>query len=384
MQDDISRRADFSTLRYAQCWEDADILLDALDIQPGHTCLSIASAGDNTLALLSRAPARVIALDLSPAQLASLELRAAAYRVLSHPELLQLIGSRGPTGSPGCQPREQLYARCRGLLSPAARGFWDSRPALIRRGIGRVGKFEHYLSLFRRFVLPLVHPPGHLRRLLQEGTAGERQIFYDQHWDTPRWRLLLRLFCSRPVMSRLGRDPAFFAYAQQSVSGHLLARIRHALTVLDPRENPYLQWIVAGQHISALPYALRPENFAAIRANLDRLEWRCQSLEAFLTEMSSTTPARSAPIDRFNLSNIFEYMAADRYRGLLQRLAAVSRQGARLAYWNMVVPRTHSGMTCQTPGGTAHLRPLDELSQRLYGRDKAFFYHRFCVEEVTC
>jgi S-adenosylmethionine-diacylglycerol 3-amino-3-carboxypropyl transferase len=68
----------FTILRYAQCWEDADILVDGLDIRPGDTCLSIASAGDNTLSLLIRSPARVIAVDLNPTQIAALELRVAA------------------------------------------------------------------------------------------------------------------------------------------------------------------------------------------------------------------------------------------------------------------------------------------------------------------
>ncbi len=67
-------KADFSHIRYAQCWEDADVLLEALDVQPGDTCLSIASGGDNTLALLTRQPGRVVALDLNPAQLACLRL----------------------------------------------------------------------------------------------------------------------------------------------------------------------------------------------------------------------------------------------------------------------------------------------------------------------
>src|ERR1700693_1337234 len=82
---DVARKADFSILRYAQCWEDADVLLEALDIQPGDVCLSIASGGDNALAMLSRSPATVLALDLSHAQLALLQLRVAAYRELSHP-----------------------------------------------------------------------------------------------------------------------------------------------------------------------------------------------------------------------------------------------------------------------------------------------------------
>src|SRR5438045_9643173 len=107
MGSEVAARADFSGIRYAQCWEDADILLDGLDIQPGDVCLSIASAGDNSLALLARRPARVVALDLSPAQLACVELRVAAYRELSHPELLELIGS-----TPS-RRRLDLYRRCR-------------------------------------------------------------------------------------------------------------------------------------------------------------------------------------------------------------------------------------------------------------------------------
>src|SRR2546421_8640553 len=106
MDSEIAAKASFSGVRYAQCWEDADVLLEALDVRPGDVCLSIASAGDNTLALLTRNPARVVAVDLSPAQIACLELRVAAYQSLCHPELLELLGS-----SPSNR-RGDLYRRC--------------------------------------------------------------------------------------------------------------------------------------------------------------------------------------------------------------------------------------------------------------------------------
>jgi S-adenosylmethionine-diacylglycerol 3-amino-3-carboxypropyl transferase len=80
MRSEAAMHADFTAVRYAQVWEDADVLLAGLDIQPGNVCVSIASAGDNALALLTKDPSRVIALDLSPAQLACLELRVAAYK----------------------------------------------------------------------------------------------------------------------------------------------------------------------------------------------------------------------------------------------------------------------------------------------------------------
>src|SRR4051794_10590336 len=149
MGSEIAAKADFTGVRYAQVWEDADILVDALAVRPDDVVLSIASAGDNALALLSRGPARVVALDLNSAQLACLELRVAAYRELAHPELLELIGS-----TPSDR-RAALYQRCRPLLSPGARVFWDGKRDEVKRGVGGAGKFEKYFGLFRTRVLPL-------------------------------------------------------------------------------------------------------------------------------------------------------------------------------------------------------------------------------------
>ena len=53
MPDSILERTGVSVVRYAQVWEDADVLLAGLDVRPGDACVSIASAGDNTLALLT-------------------------------------------------------------------------------------------------------------------------------------------------------------------------------------------------------------------------------------------------------------------------------------------------------------------------------------------
>ncbi len=363
MNAEVAGKADFSAVRYAQCWEDADVLLEGLAIRPGDVCLSIASAGDNTLALLTHDPSRVIALDLSPAQLACLSLRMAAYRELSHPELLEMIGSSES------KRRESLYRRCRPLLDANARAFWDNKPDDIRAGFGGCGKFERYFALFRRRVLPLVHRGRAVEMLLRGGTREERQDFYRRVWDTCGWRLLFRVFFSRTLMGLLGRDPSFFAYVEGDVAGRILQRTRHALTELDPAENPYLQWILTGRHVTALPLALRPEHFETIRAGLDRIEPRRQPVEDFLA-------GDAGRIDRANLSDIFEYMSEPAYHGLLDALVRAARPGARLAYWNMLAPRS------RPESMASRLLPLTDLSARLHARDKAFFYSRFVVEEV--
>lgn len=362
---EVAAHAAFDRIRYAQCWEDADVLLDGLAIRPGDTCVGIASAGDNCLAMLTADPARVVAVDLNPAQLACLELRVAAYRRLDHPGLLRLLGSR-PGGD-----RAALYRACRDDLGAQARAFWDAHPALVAGGIGGAGKFEDYFRLFRTWVLPLVHPRRRVRALLEPREPAARAGFYGGRWDTWRWRLMFRLFFSRAVMGRRGRDPAFFRYVEGSVGERILARTRHALAVLDPAANPYLHWILTGTHSEHLPLALRPEHFAAIHARLDRLSWRLCTVEQAAADLGPGT------VDRWNLSDIFEYMGPEAHRAALEAMLAASRPGARLLYWNMLVPRSR-------PEALAgRLDPVPGLGERLLAADQAFFYSRVVVEQVA-
>jgi S-adenosylmethionine-diacylglycerol 3-amino-3-carboxypropyl transferase len=353
-------------VRYAQCWEDADILLEALRIQPGFTCLSIASAGDNALAMLSMKPRKVLAIDRNPAQLAALELRVAAFRELQHPELLALIGSVES------RSRINLYRRCRKHLSIAARNYWDQCPKLIEAGIGSAGTLENYLRIFRTRVVGMIHNRRSIEQLFTKKPPAERRHFYESHWNNFRWQVLFRIFFSRFVMGKLGRDPRLFRYVQGGVAETFLQRMRYAMTELEPSTNPYLRWIFEGQHRDgALPFALRAENFEAIRDHLDRLEWRCSSLEEFLEKSPDT-------FDAFNLSNIFEYISVESYERLLCQLVRAANPDARLAYWNLLVPRSRP----ESLG--ALLNPLKEISESLLARDKAFMYGAFVVEEVLC
>ncbi len=364
MPSEAAAKADFTMIRYAQVWEDADILLEALDIQPEDECLSIASAGDNALAMLAKGPRKVIALDLNPAQLACLELRVAAFRRLEHPEILELIGSV-PS-----ERRAKLYEVIRPGLSAETRTFWDARPHFIAEGIGQAGKFESYFRLFRQRIMPLVHSQRTVARLWEPRDLEARRRFYSETWDTWRWRTLFQLFFSRAAMGALGRDPSFFRYVEGSVAEKILSRTRHALAELDPSANPYLQWILTGQHRTARPFYLREENFSAIRNNLDRLEWRLAPLEDFLSEYPQGT------LSKFNLSDVFEYLSRENTEILLRQIAATARPGSRLAYWNMLAPR-------QAPATLRKkIAPLTDLAAQLHLRDKAFFYSAFIVEET--
>jgi len=360
MTTEAASRADFTQLRYAQVWEDADVLLAGLEVGPGDRCLSIASAGDNALAMLAHDPDAVTAVDLNPAQLAALELRVAAFRSLEHAEILELIGSRQS------DRRAALFRRCRGQLGSEARAFWESQD--LSNGIGSVGKFERYFSLFRRRAIRLAHSRKTIGELFEPRVRDERAQFYETRWNNRRWRLMFRFFFSRHVMGKLGRDPEFFRYVEGNVADRILQRACHALVELAPDENPYLQWILLGQHRSALPFYLRRENFESIRKNLDRLTWRRTTVEEALQESERFT--------KFNLSDIFEYMSPTAYETLLGQIADRATSGARIAYWNMLAPRSRPEPLAE------RLVPLSETAERLHLRDRAFFYSRFILEEV--
>ena len=354
-------RVAWDTIRYASVWEDADVLCDALaPVGAGGRLLSIASAGDNALALLTLDPEEVVAVDLNPAQLACLELRVAAFRRLDDAELLPFLGITEDGQRPG------RYARLRGDLSADARGFWDARPELVERGVVHVGRFERYLRTFRHWVLPMVHPESRLERLVAHRSPVEQRRFYQQEWDTTRWRFLFRLFFSRTVMGRLGRDPALFDHVSGDGAGAILGRTRYALSEIPTATNPYLVYIMTGSfRPDALPRYLRPEHREAIRGRLGRLSWRLG-------------PAEDAPgpFDGFNLSDIFEYMAPEEHERVYGELLARARPGARLVYWNMLAPR-------RRPEALAdRVRELEELARELHARDRAWFYQALRVDEV--
>jgi S-adenosylmethionine-diacylglycerol 3-amino-3-carboxypropyl transferase len=360
----VAGRVGFNRIRYANCWEDSALLVAALQPAPGRRILSIASAGDNSLHLLAHG-AEVVAADLSSAQLACVELRVAAIRQLGDHDALAFLGFY-----PADDDRFAVYVRIREGMSDTSRAFWDANRKLLLAGAIHGGRFEAYFRDFRTRVLPLVHSRRNIDALLRPRDAAARELFYERVWNTLRWRLLFRVFFSRFVMGRLGRDPEFFRYVEGSVADRILERTRYALTVLETHGNPYLRYVLTGGFKDAMPDWTRPEMLAGIRRHADRLTLVHGGIEA-------AAAAAVEGFDGFNLSDIFEYMSeadcVELYGLLLQR----ARPGARFAYWNMLAPR-------RCPDAyRARVSPLTGLAGQLFARDRAFFYSAFHVDEVV-
>jgi S-adenosylmethionine-diacylglycerol 3-amino-3-carboxypropyl transferase len=359
----ISEKAAFNFIRYASVWEDGDILCEAL----GPSCnngriLSIASSGDNVLALLTVNPKEIVAADLSSAQLACVELRMAAFRHLAHPDLLAFLGV---TPSPD---RQQTYLQLKGDLTPSALEFWNTHPNAIKDGIIHAGKFERYLKFFGTKILPWIHTKNKRDSLLTSRTLSEQTQFYNLHWDTWLWKSFFKVFFSKTLMGMLGRDPAFFDHVEGTVSEKLLTRTRHAMTQLPTHNNPYLVYILTGNYDpQALPRYLRPEYKDLITSSLGRIKLFQGAIQE----------AAEGPFDGYNLSDIFEYMNEKEFEVCYEALVRKANPGARLAYWNMLVPRS------TPPLLKSHVHSLADISSALHFHDKAWFYQAFHVDEVV-
>jgi len=358
----IAEKANFDIIRYAQLWEDADVLVEALKGEAGRSFLSVCSAGDNVLALLLLDPKRVVACDLSQAQLHCLRIRIAAMKFLEWDDFRKLMESgRSPE-------RRAIMTRVLSQCSPNMQDFWFARmDGIERHGLGGIGKFERYFRVFRRFVLPLIHSRGTVKDVFTDRAERlERAEFFERRWNTWRWRLATDLFFSRFVMGRLGRDPAFFNHAVGSLSEHVRGKVREAAVEQRPWFNPYMQWILLGRHSTALPLAWRKDSYETIRSRLDRIEIHHGPVD-------DTSLGR---FDGFNLSDVFEYMDVPEFEASYGRLLSMANPRARLVYWNMMAPR-------RVPDAHAErVMTLDSLEDDLKRKDKAFFYSDLVVEEA--
>lgn len=346
---------------FAQSWEDPDCDRAALRIAPGERALAVTSGGDNVLDLLRDDPAAIVAIDLNPAQAWLFELKREAMRRLERSAFLELLGIGGTTGA------LVHYRAIRSALGPAAREFFDARPHWFVAGLLGQGGFERYFALLRRIIALAVG-----RRAMEglfTGDFDQQAAFYQQRWDGWRWRLLMRLGCSKALLgNRL--DPSWFADAAEGDFGtHFTALAKHVLVELPARDNWFLAQILLGRYVNAaVPAYLRPENYELIRDRLDRVEL----VIADIVDGLRMQPAGS--IDVFALSNVFEYSPATLFDEGKDEVVRAGRRQARIAHRNLLAPRQF--------GEDDRFEFDPELSERLRFADRGFIYSRFEAARV--
>lgn len=361
MSDTIETLA--TRLNYAQCWEDTAILLQATRPSEGDRVLSIASAGDNAIAL-AMSGAQVDAVDVSEPQLALVALKLLGHR-------LTYGDYRGLLGLETSVDVLRVYRLIRERLPEFARRYWDDNEDMLLAGVLSQGRFERYLSTFGQRLLPAIHRTKTTRRWFELDSREQRQKHW-KRWNNLRWRAMFRVFFSKTVMAARGRSPEQFQHVQGGIGNALMARTKRVLTELNPRDNGYLQWILTGGYLHAdcEPAYLRPEGHAQLREVSNRV----QLIHTDLTSHMKTQVDRV--YSAFNLSDVPEYLDLNITEELLTECARTGRSGARIAYWNLFVPR------CRPSSLADRIDRRPEIGLALYAQDRSFFYGAFQVEEV--
>ena len=174
-------------------------------------------------------------------------------------------------------------------------------------------------------------------------------------------------------MAARGRSKEQFAHVEVPIADALLGRARGVLTGLPLGDNGYVQWMLAGRYLrpEAEPAWIRPEGQKALAAAADRIRF----VHGRIQDVSRS--AGPGAFSAFGLSDVPEYLSVAETADLYEAMLASARPGARIAYWNLFVPRSR-------PEALAgRIERLTGLATELHARDRAFVYGGFQVERVT-
>jgi hypothetical protein len=218
----------------------------ALGLRPADRVLSIVSAGEMPLSLLSMGVAQVLAVDIDPAQLHLARLKLAAVCTLERSDAIRFLGRR--TASP--DQRHDWFDAVLDHLPPGSQTFWRAHRVEAGPGAIWAGRFEQYLSRITRYAIPLL---GRRRvtGIFECRTLAEQEAYFDSRLDLRAVRLLLRVAFNRKVYASRGVDPRSLQYRtgrDEPLGVQFYRQFRNALTRTPAQENYLMQLILALQN----------------------------------------------------------------------------------------------------------------------------------------
>ena len=191
-------------------------------------------------------------MDSNRAQNHLVELKAAALARLEHRLALGFLGA----STADAAERDDAYRELRATLSEAARGYWDRNRRALERGVLGARGDERSSGPCWRSLRWSIHPRARMQKLLACTTLEEQNRFYDEEWDTWRWRLLFALMLNRGVFTRT-YSPDFFRHVENpSFSRHFRGLVERTLRELPVGDNYFLHFLIEGRYRAELPGGL--------------------------------------------------------------------------------------------------------------------------------
>lgn len=372
----------FSGLVYPQIWEDPLVDLAAMEIEPHHHIVAIASGGCNILSYLTADPAWITAVDLNRAHVALSRLKLAGLRHLPGWDSYYRFFGEADEGRNIGDYREFLRPR----LDAATRGYWEGRGWTGRR------RLSHFTgNIYRKGLLGRCIGVGHLvargygkniSGLLDARSLQEQKAFFDREIAPLFERKLVKWIADRRVsLYGLGIPPAQYEALAggRAMSVVLQGRLERLACGFPLRDN-YFAWQAFGRGYAPgasgpLPPYLQERNFPQLRERAGRVGIR----QISMTDALLRIPAASA--DRFVLLDAQDWMNDAQLNGLWAAIARAAAPGARVIF------RT-AGTETILPGRVddavlGKWRYLDLRSRELGARDRSSIYGGFHIYELA-
>ena len=325
----------FQGFVYNQIWEDPDVDMAALRIQPNSRIITIASGGCNVVNYLAANPAKVIAVDLNPNHIALTRLKLAALRYLpTYEDFFQFFGFANSKRN-----RVNFDAYLVDRLDDTTRRYWQKSDPLRGPRINMFAKDLYRYSLLGRFLGVLqtvarMHGKQ-LNEMLKAKSPAEQRAIFD--------RVIAPLFESRLVKAlskmpvsfyALGIPPAQYDELDKASNGDPAGLIRRRIEKLAcdfPLSQNYFAWQAFGrrydtQDRQGVPSYLQEKTYNVVRERADRVETHLASMTDFLAKKPESS------LDSYVLLDAQDWMNEEQITALWRQITRTAAPGARVIF----------------------------------------------------
>ena len=323
----------FKGFVYNQIWEDPDVDMEALELEPHHRMITIASAGCNILNYLAADPARIIAVDLNSNHVALTRLKLAALRDLpTYDDFFRFFGEANTKAN--SKAYDNFLSE---RLDPITRRYWEKHIPLHGRRINMFARNLYRYALLGRFI-GLLHVVARLHGkklgvLLDARTPAEQRTMFDRTIAPLFDYKSIRFLSKSPIsLYALGIPPAQYEELVAAGDPAQILRQRVERLACDfPFQQNYFAWQAFGrgydvENREAVPAYLREDVYNVIRTRTDRVEVHHASLIDFL---KSQAPGS---LDRFVLLDAQDWMTPDVITQLWEQIDRTAAKDARVIF----------------------------------------------------
>ena len=351
-----------SPIRFAQSWEDHQVIESGLQVKKDDEIVAILSSGDNVLNLLRFEPAAIYGYDINPAQIHEVKLKISAIEHLPYPEFLTLLGYTGTE-----QQRKKLFHLLSPHLDTDTLTFWNEHRNLLGKGLAFQGVTERYFSLQRslmRFFLA-----DEYTHFVSAQTREERAMIFEKKLHTPYVKALTRMFMNNRVMNHLLFQPRAIRYLPPSFNyqERFWRQMTHRCVDIGCVNNPYQYWLFTGALLEDRRYwqpYLQEQYYRTLRQQTQKVRIFEQDLRVGLKNLASDS------IDAFYISDIFDWMSLEEMEETIMELVRAAKKNARIVSFILNYDK----------GIPLHLRKLvhlDEIkSQELFIQERVGIYSK--------